>query len=130
MLNRRIPSSGLILTSNFPAYFYQFAPAFHQNTPVFFSFLPTFLNEINGNQNRFLSVSFSIFGASQKYEYDLDVMALFFQEKRANTQQLVPLPEVKVRVSPVKTPVCTVKSAQSIGNKSIAENSKENESII
>ena len=104
----------------------------------------TFLNEINGNQNRFLSVSFSIFGASQKYEYDLDVMALFFQEKRTNTQQLVPLPEVKVRVSPVKTPVCTteipvitvqipvctVKSAQSIGNKSIAENSKENESII
>ena len=130
MLNRRIPSSGLILTSNFPAYFYQFAPAFHQNTPAFFSFLPTFLNEINGNQNRFLLVSFSIFGASQKYEYDLDVMALFFQEKRTNTQQLVPLPEVKVRVSPVKTPVCTVKSAQSIGNKSIAENSKENESII
>ena len=54
-----------------------------------------------------------------------------------NTQQLVPLPEVKVRVSTaeipvitVQTPVCTVKSAQSIGNKSIAENSKENESII
>ncbi len=102
-----------------------------------YSFLPTFLNEINGNQNRFLAVSFSIFGASQKYEYDLDVMALFFQEKRTNTQQLVPLPEVKVRASPVKTPVitvqtpvCTVISAQSIGNKSIAENSKENESII
>ena len=64
-------------------------------------------------------------------------MALFFQEKRTNTQQLVPLPEVKVRVSTaeipvitVQTPVCTVKSAQSIGNKSIAENSKENESII
>ena len=32
------------------AYFYQFAPAFQQKTPAFSLFMPTFLNQINGNR--------------------------------------------------------------------------------
>ena len=61
----------------------------------------------------------------------------YLNEKKLEKQYLlIPLPEIKARVSTVKTPVCTVKtpvctvkSAQSIENKSIAENNKENESI-
>lgn len=68
----------------------------------------------------------------------------YLNEKKLEKQYLlIPLPEIKARVSTVKppvctektpvitveTPVCTVESAQSIGNKNKVENNKENESI-
>ena len=46
----------------------------------------------------------------------------YLNEKKLEKQYLlVPLPVIKTRVSPEKTPVCTVKSAQSIGEDSRVE---------